>query len=58
MKSKISILSRGILFMLLWTFSLCIFSQNVSVTGVVHDINGDPLIGVTIQVKGILTEIH
>lgn len=50
MKNKISILSRGILFMLLWTFSLCIFSQNIAVTGVVQDINGDPLIGVTIQV--------
>ena len=52
MKSKISILSRGILFMLLWTFSLGIFSQNGAVTGVVRDINGEPLIGVTIQVKG------
>jgi TonB-linked SusC/RagA family outer membrane protein len=52
MKSKISNLFKGIVFMLLWTFSLCIYAQNITVTGVVKDVNGEPLIGVTIQVRG------
>lgn len=52
MKSKILNQFKGIMFMLLWTFSLCIYAQNITVTGVVKDINGEPLIGVTIQVRG------
>jgi|AGTN01.1.fsa_nt_gi TonB-linked outer membrane protein, SusC/RagA family/TonB-dependent outer membrane receptor, SusC/RagA subfamily, signature region len=52
MKRKVSNLSRGILFMLLWTFSLCTFAQNVTVTGMVTDTQGESLVGVTIQVQG------
>ena len=52
MKNKFSNLSKGILFILLWTFSLFIFAQNVTVSGVVNDVKGEPLIGVTIQVSG------
>jgi len=52
MKSKVSNLLKGIMFMLLLTFSLCIYAQNITVNGVVKDVKGEPLIGVTIQVQG------
>lgn len=43
---------KGILFTLLWTFSLSIFAQNITVHGTVKDENGEPLIGATIMVQG------
>ena len=45
-------LKKGILFIFLWTFSLCMFAQDITVTGRVTDTTGEPLIGVTIQVRG------
>jgi hypothetical protein len=48
-------LEKGILFTLLWTFSLCVFSQNLTVKGSVKDEKGEPLIGATIQVQGTST---
>lgn len=45
-------LMKGVLLAFLWTFSLCMFGQNITVTGTVTDTNGEPLIGVTIQVQG------
>lgn len=55
MKVKISKLVKGALFIMLWTVSLCAFAQNVAVRGVVSDANGEPLIGVTVQVQGTST---
>lgn len=52
MKRKISNLTKGVLFALLWTISLCVFAQTNTVRGTVIDANGEPLIGVTIQVQG------
>ena len=52
MKRRILNLSKGILSMLLWTFSLCAFTQNVTIGGTVPDVNGEPLIGVTVKVQG------
>lgn len=52
MKSKISNLFKGIMFLSLWTFSMCIYAQSITVNGIVKDVNGEPLIGVTIQVRG------
>lgn len=52
MKGEISKLMRGILFTFLWTLSLCVLAQNNTVRGTVTDANGEPLIGVTIQVQG------
>ena len=52
MKNKFSNLSREILFMSLWTFSLCIYAQNIVVTGTVRDSAGEPLVGVTVQIQG------
>ena len=46
---------KGILFTLLWTFSLSIFAQNITVHGTVKDENSEPLIGATIQVQGTST---
>ena len=43
---------KGILFTLLWTFSLSIFAQNITVHGTVKDENSEPLIGATIMVQG------
>lgn len=52
MKRKILNLSKGIVFMLLWTFSLTMMAQTVTVRGSVTDQNSEPLIGVTVQVEG------
>lgn len=52
MRKEISNLSKGILFMSLWIFSLSIFAQNITVKGLVTDATNEPLIGVTIKVQG------
>ena len=52
MKRQISNLARGMVFILLWTISLCMFAQGITVRGSVVDANNEPLIGVTIQVPG------
>ncbi|MGB4578046.1 MAG: SusC/RagA family TonB-linked outer membrane protein, partial [Paludibacter sp.] len=52
MKRQISNLARGMVFILLWTISLCMFAQGITVRGTVVDANNEPLIGVTIQVPG------
>ncbi len=52
MKIKISNSLKGICFALLCTFSLSVFAQNITVRGSVSDASGEPLIGVTVQVKG------
>lgn len=52
MKRKCSILLRGILLTLLSTASFCLFAQNVTLRGTVTDVEGDPLIGVTVQIQG------
>lgn len=36
----------------MWLFSLCLLAQNITVRGSVTDTSGEPLIGVTVQVKG------
>ena len=38
--------------MLLWTYSLCGFSQNVTLSGKITDNQGEPLAGVTLQLQG------
>ncbi len=45
-------LLKGTLLTLLWTFSLSILAQNITVQGTVKDENGELLIGATIQVQG------
>lgn len=52
MKKKILNLSKGIIIMLLWTFSLTVLSQNISVRGSVTDQENEPLIGATVQIQG------
>lgn len=52
MKRKISILLRGICLTLLSTFSLVLSAQNLTLRGTVADVEGDLLIGVTVQVQG------
>jgi len=53
MKKKNSFnLLKGLIAATLWAFSLAIFAQTVTVTGTVSDMNGEPLIGVTIQIRG------
>jgi TonB-linked SusC/RagA family outer membrane protein len=44
--------NRSIAFCMLCLFSLAAWSQAVSVKGVVKDVKGEPIIGVTVQVKG------
>lgn len=53
MKKKNSLnLIRRFSFALLWMISLCAVAQNITVSGTVYDINGEPLLGVTILVQG------
>ncbi len=52
MKKQILNLLKGILFLLLCTFSQHVFAQNVTVRGTVTDTRGELLIGVTVQVHG------
>lgn len=44
-------LMKGIMFVMAWTFSFCIFAQNITVKGNITDAKGEPLIGVTVQVQ-------
>ena len=54
MKSKILFkFWKGLLPVCLWVFSIGIFAQSIAVSGTVRDDKGEPLIGVTIQIKGI-----
>lgn len=43
---------RRLLFAFLWITSLGLFAQSVTIKGTVTDVNGEPLIGVTVQVQG------
>ena len=52
MEKQVVNFSKGILFLLMWTLSLCLYAQEITVRGVVTDSNGEPLIGVTVQVEG------
>ena len=42
-------------FALLWTFTLSLFAQNITVKGTITDANNIPLIGVTVQVQSTAT---
>ena len=46
------ILFKSILFIFIWTFTISLSAQNINITGVVKDLYGEPLIGVTLQVVG------
>ena len=53
MKKKNSIKRlKGLLPALLWVFSFAVFAQPITVSGTVYDTNGEPLVGVTLQVQG------
>ncbi|HCA98305.1 MAG TPA: SusC/RagA family TonB-linked outer membrane protein, partial [Porphyromonadaceae bacterium] len=52
MKQMFSSVKKGIFFLFMWSFSLCLLAQNITVRGTVTDTSGEPLIGVTVQVKG------
>ncbi|MDR3140286.1 MAG: SusC/RagA family TonB-linked outer membrane protein [Tannerellaceae bacterium] len=52
MKQVILSLAKGMTFLFMWLFSLCLFAQNITVSGRVTDTSGEPLIGVTVQVQG------
>lgn len=52
MKRKILNLTKGILFIYMWTSSVCMFAQNITVRGTVTDESGETLVGVTVQVAG------
>lgn len=40
------------IFSLIWTFSVCMYAQNITVNGTVRDTDNEPLIGTTIRVVG------
>ena len=43
---------KGLLFTFLWTISLGVFAQNITLTGTILDQQNEPVIGATILVKG------
>lgn len=51
MKNLMKNLMKGISFMFLWTISICLSAQNITVSGNVKDIHGEPLIGATIKLS-------
>ena len=55
MRRKTISLLKGIMFAALWTFSLSLFAQNITVRGTVTDAEGETLTGVTVQVQGTTT---
>jgi TonB-linked SusC/RagA family outer membrane protein len=55
MKKQIFNLLKGFFFVLLWTSSVCLFAQGLTVRGSVTDINGEPLTGVSVRVEGTTT---
>jgi len=52
MKKNFLNLTKGILIAFLWSISVFMFSQNVTVNGKVTDNTGENLIGVTVQIQG------
>ena len=52
MKKNFLTLTKGILIAFLWSISVFMFSQNVTVNGKVTDNTGENLIGVTVQIQG------
>lgn len=52
MKNQTLNVMKGAVLSLMWIFSLLLSAQNVTVRGLVADSDGEPLIGVTVQVKG------
>lgn len=52
MKQVILSLVKGMMFLFMWLFSLCLLAQNITVRGTVTDVSGETLIGATVQVQG------
>ena len=52
MKKRLINFKKKILLLFLWAISICTYAQNITVTGIISDTEGEPLIGVTIQVQG------
>ena len=48
-------LIKGVSFALLWTFTLSLFAQNITVKGTITDASNVALIGVTVQIQGTTT---
>ena len=51
MKEVILNLAKGMMLLLMWTFSVCLFAQAVTVKGTVTDAKGEPLIGVSVKIQ-------
>ncbi|WP_418893506.1 carboxypeptidase-like regulatory domain-containing protein [Limibacterium fermenti] len=52
MKEEILNLVKGMMFLLVWTLSIFLFAQAVTVKGTVTDAKGEPLIGVSVKIQG------
>jgi|SRR5690554_5224069 len=52
MKQVILSLVKGIIFPLMWLFSLCLLAENITVRGTVTDASGESLIGVSVMIQG------
>ncbi|HBK30666.1 MAG TPA: TonB-dependent receptor [Porphyromonadaceae bacterium] len=52
MKEVILNLAKGMMFLLLWAFSVCLLAQTVTVKGTVTDVKREPLIGVSVKIQG------
>lgn len=52
MKQVIFNLMKGVMFLLLWISAIYASAQDADVKGTVTDVNGEPLIGVSVRVQG------
>nr|HMM18961.1 carboxypeptidase-like regulatory domain-containing protein [Petrimonas sp.] len=52
MKQVFLNVNKGMMLLFMWSFSLCLLAQKITVRGTVTDTSGEPLIGVTVQLKG------
>ena len=62
MKRKISNSTKGILIAFLWSFSVCMLAQTITLRGTVTDGSGEAVIGATVQVQettiGTITDVN
>jgi len=55
MKHVILSLVKGMMFLLMWTSSVCLSAQTVTVKGMITDAEGESLIGVSVMIQGTST---
>lgn len=55
MKKRMLNLIKGVMSVVIWGLSLILYAQDITVHGTIRDIDGELLVGVTVQVQGTAT---